>query len=88
MVLNNLVNMASDLSSMQRYQLGTVSEMCPRVKGIKACATTTLFNITLEFRKQLTHRDPSVSVGIKGMGYYCPAQIFYFSSKSLQLLET
>jgi hypothetical protein len=45
------------------FQLGAVSEFCSWVVGLKACTTTTLFTVILEFRKQLIYRDPHVSGG-------------------------
>lgn len=79
--------MVYDFSSVKTYQLGSVSEFCPWVMRLKACTTITLFAVILEFRKQLIYRDLLVSAGIKGMGYYHPAQIFYLRSKSSQILE-
>jgi hypothetical protein len=43
--------MVFDFSNMQAYQLGTVSEFCPWVVGLKVCATTALFSVTPEFGK-------------------------------------
>lgn len=57
--------MVCSLSNRQTYQTVAVREFCLWVGGLKAW-TTTLFTVTQEFRKQLTHRDLSVSTGIKG----------------------
>lgn len=40
-----------DLSSVQMYQFGAVSEFCSWVVELKACFTTILLTVTLEFRK-------------------------------------
>lgn len=49
---------------MQTYQLGTVFEFCPWVVGLRVHATTILFPITLEFRKEFTEIHLSLS-GLK-----------------------